>query len=80
MVTDADHDWDCGRYFNGFITFPDVSMTYPIFLYIFFIYLFVLKCLWPLVAKNSICLTKQSGLGRKDPNNEGLLLIKSVAN
>ena len=30
MVTDADSD--CGRYFNVFITFPNVSMTYPIVL------------------------------------------------
>ena len=30
IVTDA--DCDCGRYFNIFITFPNVSVTYPIVL------------------------------------------------
>ena len=28
IVTDTDSD--CGRYFNIFIAFPNVSMTYPI--------------------------------------------------
>ena len=28
IVTDA--DCDCGRYFNIFITFPNISMMYPI--------------------------------------------------
>ena len=27
IVTDTDSD--CGRYFNVFITFPNISMTYP---------------------------------------------------
>ena len=31
IVTDA--DCDCGRYFNVFIMFPNVSMTYPIVLF-----------------------------------------------
>ena len=30
IVTDA--DCDCGRYFNVFIMFPNISMTYPIVL------------------------------------------------
>ena len=30
IVTDA--DCDCGRYFNVFITFLNVSMTYPVVL------------------------------------------------
>ena len=60
IVTDA--DCDCGRYFNVFITFPNVSMTFPIVLwdYVAIDMAFVLKCLWPLVVKNFVCLTKQS--------------------
>ena len=30
VVTDT--DCDCGRYFNVFITFPNISMIYPIVL------------------------------------------------
>ena len=30
IVTDA--DCDCGKYCNVFITFPNISMTYPIVL------------------------------------------------
>ena len=65
VVTDVDCDF--GRYFNTFIMFPNVSMTYPIVLTVFQLWnyiaidmVFVLKYLWPVVAKNFVCLTKQS--------------------
>ena len=59
LVTDA--DCDCGRYYSVLITFPNVSMMYPIIWdYIAVDMAFVLKCLWPLVAKNFVCLIKQS--------------------
>ena len=48
-----------GAYFNIFIMLPNISMTYPklvysiVGLYSHFNIAFVLRLLWPLVAKNS---------------------------